>query len=115
MKETNRTIFLRKVRELNLLFVSQKELEQIIGYYCKTFLGFNDNQIKNVIKAKYNYIDLELLHLINTFIIRNNEIRAKKSLLNNSKNMSSIIFNEMDNKAFSLQKTLIRNQANAKE
>ncbi len=116
LNEKNHSQFLEKIQPLNLLLFTQKEIEQIIVYYCKSFHDFNDNQIKNVLKAKNNKKDKELLFLINNFITKNNN---KKLSINKNKNILKVkklfnynIINEVDNKALLLQRALIKNQLN---
>ena len=104
--------FLEKIQKINILFFSQKELEKIIRYYCREFLGFNDNQIKNILTAKNSDIDMEILNLINTFVRKNNRIRTNRNIKKENNFLSYNIIKDIDNKAFILQKTLIKNQAN---
>ena len=112
MKQKSQTKFLEKLQTLNILFFSQKELEEIIEYYCREFLGFNINQIKNILTAKNSDIDMEILNLINTFVRKNNRIRANKNIKKENNLLSYNIIKDIDNKAFILQKALIKNQAN---
>ena len=112
MKQRSQSRFLEKLQKLNILFFSQKELEEIIEYYCREFLGFTIHQVKNILTAKNSDIDMEILNLINTFVRKNNRIRANKNIKKENNLLSYNIIKDIDKKAFTLQKALIKNQAN---
>ena len=112
LREKNQSKFLQRLQKINILFLSQKQIEKITEYYCKTFLGFNDNQIKNILTAKNSDIDMEILHLINTFVRKNNRIKTNRNIKKDNNFLSYNIINDIDYKALMLQKTLIKNQAN---
>ena len=42
------------------------------------FLSFNINKVKNFLTALNSVSDMEILNLINTFVIKNNRIRENK-------------------------------------
>ena len=55
---------------------------------------------------------MEILHLINKFVRKNNRIKANKHIKKDNNLLSYNIINDIDYKALMLQKTLIKNQAN---
>ena len=55
---------------------------------------------------------MEILNLINTFVRKNNRIRTNRNIKKENNFLSYSIIKDIDNKAFILQKTLIKNQAN---
>ena len=110
MKENDKNTFLEKLSNINILNFSSNELERTIRYYAKTFLKFNEHQIKKVLIPKNTSIDKELLIILNTFMKKNNKIRQKKKhhFLYNFELFNTI--KEVDNLTFNLQKKLIENQ-----
>ena len=108
----NQRKFLEKIQKINIIFFNKKELEEIIEYYCREFLRFNDIQIKNIFKAKNSDIDMEILNLINTFVKKNNRIMTNLKIKKENNFLSYNLIKDIDNKAYKLQKTMIKNQAN---
>ena len=112
LNQKSQSKFLEKLQKLNILYFTQKELEKVIDYYCRTFLEFNDNQVKNILTAKNSDIDMEILNIINTFARKNNRIRTNKIIKKENNLLSYNRIKDIDKKAFVLQKALIKNQAN---
>ena len=110
MKEKDKSCFLEKLSNINILYFSRNELEEVIKYYAKTFLKFNENHIKKMLIPKTTKIDKELLIILNTLMRKNNKIRQKKNhhFLYNFELFNAI--KEIDNQTFNLQKKLIENQ-----
>ena len=110
MKEKDKSCFLEKLSNLNILYFSRNELEKVLKYYAKTFLRFNENQIKKMLISKTTKIDKELLIILNIFMKKNNKIQQKKKhhFLYNFELFNTI--KEVDNQTFNLQKKLIENQ-----
>jgi len=110
MKEKDKSCFLEKLSNINILYFSRNELEKMLKYYAKTFLRFNENQIKKMLIPKTTKIDKELLIILNIFMKKNNKIQQKKKhhFLYNFELFNTI--KEVDNQTFNLQKKLIENQ-----
>ena len=110
MKEKDKSSFLEKLSNINILYFSRNELEKVLKYYAKTFLRFNENQIKKMLIPKTTKIDKELLIILNIFMKKNNKIQQKKKnhFLYNLELFNTI--KEVDNQTFNLQKKLIENQ-----
>ena len=110
MKEKDKSSFLEKLSNINILYFSRNELEKVLKYYAKTFLRFNENQIKKMLIPKTTKIDKELLIILNIFMKKNNKIQQKKKhhFLYNFELFNTI--KEVDNQTFNLQKKLIENQ-----
>ncbi len=108
----NQRKFLEKIQKINIIFFNKKELEEIIEYYCREFLRFNDIQIKNIFKAKNSDIDMEILNLINAFVKKNNRIMTNLKIKKQNNFLSYNLIKDIDNKAYELQKAMIKNQAN---
>ena len=110
MKEKDKSCFLEKLSNINILYFSRNELEKVLKYYAKTFLRFNENQIKKMLIPKTTKIDKELLIILNIFMKKNNKIQQKKKnhFLYNLELFNTI--KEVDNQTFNLQKKLIENQ-----
>lgn len=110
LKLKDKSSFLEQLQNINIINFQRNELEKIIEYFAKTFLKFNENQIKKMLIPKNTNIDKELLIILNTFMKRNNMMKQKNKFLylNNFDFFNSII--EVDNQTFNLQKKLIENQ-----
>ena len=107
----NQSKFLQKMQKINIEFFTQKELEEIIEYYCRTFLKFSEQKLNNVMTPKTYNIDIEILNLIDTFISKNNRIKNNRNIKKENNLLSYKILKSIENKAFLLQKTLLKNQA----
>ena len=110
LKLKDKSSLLEQLQNINIINFQRNELEKIIEYFAKTFLKFNENQIKKMLIPKNTNIDKELLIILNTFMKRNNMMKQKNKFryLNNFDFFNSVI--EVDNQTFNLQKKLIENQ-----
>ena len=110
LKEKDKSVFLKKLQDINILDFQKSEFEKIIEYYAKTFLSFGENQIKKILMPKNTTIDKELLIILNIFMKKNNKIKEGREYryLNTFDFFRTI--KEVDNQTFSLQKKLIENQ-----
>ena len=107
MKEKNHSKFLEMLDGVNLRQFQPNKLENIIKKYCSQFLGYNEEQIKNVIKVKNPYVQINKL-VTNTI---------KKSKFSNDftnmvgKEKVRNLLKNFNEKADSLEKLLIEKRA----
>ena len=111
LKEKNKSKFLEELQKINITKFSKKQLEILINYYCKTFLKFNDKKIKNILNTKNTDIDKEVFLLINNFVKKNNKISYNKNIKKENNSLSYKIIKDLDEKAFKLQRALVKNKA----